>query len=236
VELYASARIEFRENFVFGLSPLFPSNRPIAQLMPASLYLSPVPFRWVMRCRNVSWMVVACGGRLAGTPNPAVPVSRWWRVVTQFMSDSATTALFTPIAIALAQALGHAPEPFVVTVAMASVVAFSYAHRPSRRPSGLWPRALQFHGLCESRHTLNGDLCADCRAARATVLARVIEPQENRSTKACTYQVRSTCHLTNSGSGTKIWTLTKMDGTLYSLAPNHLVLSGRRVNTEALYS
>jgi di/tricarboxylate transporter len=45
-------------------------------------------------------------------------------VVTQFMSDSATTALFAPIAIALAQALGRAPEPFVVTVAMASVVAF----------------------------------------------------------------------------------------------------------------
>jgi di/tricarboxylate transporter len=45
-------------------------------------------------------------------------------VITQFMSDSATTALFAPIAIALAQALGHAPEPFVVTVAMASVVAF----------------------------------------------------------------------------------------------------------------
>lgn len=45
-------------------------------------------------------------------------------VVTQFMSDSATTALFAPVALALAQALGKAPEPFVVTVAMASVVAF----------------------------------------------------------------------------------------------------------------
>jgi len=45
-------------------------------------------------------------------------------VVTQFMSDAATTALFAPIALALAQALGRAPEPFVVTVAMASVVAF----------------------------------------------------------------------------------------------------------------
>jgi di/tricarboxylate transporter len=45
-------------------------------------------------------------------------------IVTQFMSDSATTALFAPIAVALAQALGRAPEPFVVTVAMASVVAF----------------------------------------------------------------------------------------------------------------
>jgi di/tricarboxylate transporter len=45
-------------------------------------------------------------------------------VITQFMSDAATTALFAPVAVALAEALGHAPEPYVVTVAMASVVAF----------------------------------------------------------------------------------------------------------------
>jgi di/tricarboxylate transporter len=45
-------------------------------------------------------------------------------IVTQLMSDSATTALFAPVAVALADVLGHAPEPYVVTVAMASVVAF----------------------------------------------------------------------------------------------------------------
>jgi di/tricarboxylate transporter len=45
-------------------------------------------------------------------------------IVTQFMSDSATTAVFAPVAVALAQALGRTPEPYVVTVAMASVVAF----------------------------------------------------------------------------------------------------------------
>ena len=45
-------------------------------------------------------------------------------IITQFMSDAATTALFAPIAIALAQALGRPPEPYVVTVAMAAVVAF----------------------------------------------------------------------------------------------------------------
>jgi di/tricarboxylate transporter len=45
-------------------------------------------------------------------------------VLTQFMSDSATTALFGPVTVALAQALGHPPEPYVVTVAMASVAAF----------------------------------------------------------------------------------------------------------------
>jgi di/tricarboxylate transporter len=44
-------------------------------------------------------------------------------LVTQFLSDSATTALFAPLAAALARALGHAPEAYVVTVAMASVAA-----------------------------------------------------------------------------------------------------------------
>ena len=45
-------------------------------------------------------------------------------VLTQFMSDAATTALFAPLAVALARTLGHTPEAYVVTVAMGSVVAF----------------------------------------------------------------------------------------------------------------
>jgi di/tricarboxylate transporter len=45
-------------------------------------------------------------------------------VITQFLSDAATTALFAPIAVALASALGMPPEQTVVTVAMASIVAF----------------------------------------------------------------------------------------------------------------
>jgi di/tricarboxylate transporter len=45
-------------------------------------------------------------------------------VVVQFMgSDSATVALFGPIAIALAGTLGQAPEAFIVTVAVAAVTA-----------------------------------------------------------------------------------------------------------------
>jgi di/tricarboxylate transporter len=44
--------------------------------------------------------------------------------ITQLMSDSATTALLAPVAIALATALRHSPEPFVITVAMASVASF----------------------------------------------------------------------------------------------------------------
>ncbi|MGB8648765.1 MAG: SLC13 family permease [Anaerolineae bacterium] len=45
-------------------------------------------------------------------------------IVTQFMSDAATTAIFAPVAIALSTALHQAPEAYVVTVAMASVAAF----------------------------------------------------------------------------------------------------------------
>jgi di/tricarboxylate transporter len=45
-------------------------------------------------------------------------------VITQFMSDAASVALFGPVAAALALALGRNPEAFVVTVAMAAVAAF----------------------------------------------------------------------------------------------------------------
>lgn len=44
-------------------------------------------------------------------------------VVTQFLSDAASTALFAPVAVVLAQSMGHAPEAYVITVAMASVTA-----------------------------------------------------------------------------------------------------------------
>jgi di/tricarboxylate transporter len=69
-----------------------------------------------------SWLQHAVGG----WPERAVLllVFALVAVITQFMSDSATTALFAPVAVALAQALGRPPEPYVVTVAMASVVAF----------------------------------------------------------------------------------------------------------------
>ena len=40
------------------------------------------------------------------------------------MSDAATTAIFAPIAAALAAALGQPPEAYVVTVAMAAVASF----------------------------------------------------------------------------------------------------------------
>lgn len=44
-------------------------------------------------------------------------------VITQFMDDAAATAIFVPIAIALARAFHHIPEAYVVTVAVAAVAA-----------------------------------------------------------------------------------------------------------------
>jgi di/tricarboxylate transporter len=45
-------------------------------------------------------------------------------LLTQILSDSATTVLLGPIALALAVALGSPPEPFVVCTALGAVVAF----------------------------------------------------------------------------------------------------------------
>jgi di/tricarboxylate transporter len=45
-------------------------------------------------------------------------------LIVQFMgSDSATVALFGPVAIALATTIGQAPEAYIVTVAVAAVTA-----------------------------------------------------------------------------------------------------------------
>ena len=68
------------------------------------------------------WLQTAVGGW-----NPIAILLLIFAVVavaTQFMSDAATTALFAPVAAALAQVLGQAPEPYVVTVAMSAVTAF----------------------------------------------------------------------------------------------------------------
>lgn len=45
-------------------------------------------------------------------------------MLTQIMSDSATTVLLGPVAISLAHVLGLPPTPFVVSVALGAVVAF----------------------------------------------------------------------------------------------------------------
>jgi di/tricarboxylate transporter len=45
-------------------------------------------------------------------------------LLTQILSDSATTVLLGPIAVSLANSLGLPPTPFVVCTALGAVVAF----------------------------------------------------------------------------------------------------------------
>ena len=59
--------------------------------------------------------------------NPfAVLLTMFWAgaLLTQILSDAATTVLLGPIALALALALGLPPQPFVVCTALGAVVAF----------------------------------------------------------------------------------------------------------------
>ena len=68
-----------------------------------------------------SWLQAALSGW-----SPTIVLAAIFVVVailTQFMSDAATTALFAPVAVALAKTLGHSPDAYVVVVAMAAVAS-----------------------------------------------------------------------------------------------------------------
>jgi di/tricarboxylate transporter len=86
-----------------------------------------IPLGLAMRTSGVSELLA---GGLATIVRPWEP---FWILIaiffivswlTQIMSDAATVALFAPVVISLASALGLPPEPFVVTVAMAAVASF----------------------------------------------------------------------------------------------------------------
>lgn len=86
-----------------------------------------IPLGLAMEKSGTSKLVAGWIGRLVeGWPQMAILLVLFAvvAVITQFMSDAATTALFGPVALALAQGLDHAPEAYVVTVAMASVASF----------------------------------------------------------------------------------------------------------------
>ena len=91
--------------FIAGASPLGLAMQQTGTADLVAGWLHGLVFTW-----DIHWILLALF-LTAGT-------------VTQIMSDSATTALFAPIAIALARDLNLAPEPLVVTVAMAAVTSF----------------------------------------------------------------------------------------------------------------
>jgi di/tricarboxylate transporter len=65
-------------------------------------------------------------GLVVGWSPFAVLLTMFWSgaLLTQILSDSATTVLLGPIALAIALALGQPPQPFVVCTALGAVVAF----------------------------------------------------------------------------------------------------------------
>ena len=78
------------------------------------------------KCGASAWLAGALSGGLQHLPAFWVLLLLFGivAVLTQFMSDAATVALFGPVAASLAKSLGHSPTAYVVTVAMASVTAF----------------------------------------------------------------------------------------------------------------
>jgi len=86
-----------------------------------------IPLGTAMEKTGVSDLIAQWLGQVVGGWSPFLTLLAIFAVagiITQFMSDAATTALFAPLVLALARAFGHAPEAYVVTVAMASVAAF----------------------------------------------------------------------------------------------------------------
>lgn len=86
-----------------------------------------IPLGTAMKSTGMSDLLAGWFGGAVGGLNQVVILAVLFvvaAVLTQFMSDAATTALFGPLAATLAIALGLPPEPFVVTVAMAAVASF----------------------------------------------------------------------------------------------------------------
>ncbi len=86
-----------------------------------------IPLGKAMQKTGAADLVAAwLGGLIAGWGTTLTLLALFLLVggVVQFMgSDAATTALFGPMAIALAATLGARPEPYIITVAMAAVTA-----------------------------------------------------------------------------------------------------------------
>jgi di/tricarboxylate transporter len=86
-----------------------------------------IPLGLAMEKTGVAALLASHLQNITGGWGPrAVLMALFWAaaLLTQILSDAATTVLLGPIALALAIALGLPPEPFVVCTALGAVVAF----------------------------------------------------------------------------------------------------------------
>ena len=116
---------------------------------------------------------------LGDTPSPFLLLLVIWIVtcaLTNFMSNTATTALMVPIAVALAQGVGADPRAVVV----ATVIAGSRlrdAHRHAGKHHGRRHRRIFLQGLCEGRPAADRRVVRDLHGAAADplpILPRII--------------------------------------------------------------
>lgn len=106
------------------------SSRQALRSIDAPMYLfiaGAIPLGTAIKKTGTAQLVAGWLQGLVGGWSEAVVLGVIFLVVgliVQFMgSDSATVALFGPVAVALGQALGHPPEPYIIAVAMAAVTA-----------------------------------------------------------------------------------------------------------------
>ena len=108
-------------------------------------------------------------------------------LLTQVMSDAATTVLLAPIAVSLASSIGLPPTPFVVCTALGAVVAFLTPDRASRQPADPRAGAIPLCRFPAGRAAADGADCAgECVDGAVVVVGREAVAGDWRvTTRAC---------------------------------------------------
>jgi hypothetical protein len=99
-------------------------------------------------------------------------------VLTNFLSNNAAAVLFTPIAINMANQLGHPAEAFVVCLIFAANTFFRDSDRLSDQPDRDGPGPLQVCRLHTGRSAAVGNFVVDLLFGSPMVLQSVAD---NRS-------------------------------------------------------
>ncbi len=123
-------------------------------------------------------------GVVSGWSPFAVLLVLFWAaaLLTQILSDAATTVLLGPIALAIAVALGLPPQPFVVLHGARRSGRVPHADRPSRQPAHPERGSIHVRGLPARRCPPDGAEQSRLRGARRAALAELRKPgQVDRS-------------------------------------------------------
>jgi hypothetical protein len=84
-------------------------------------------------------------------------------VLTEFLSNNAVAVIYTPVAIQLAERLGHDPRPFVVAVMFSATLAFAtpVGYQTNMMVYGRGMHRTSPGGIAAEHHRDAGGLCVD---------------------------------------------------------------------------